>query len=210
MTRGQNSLVAAATLLLLAFLAGAVPFSNIVARATKGVDLRATPYGTVSGSSLYRVAGLWALVGAGILDVAKGAAIPLVAGHHDVLAAFAGGLAVAGHNWSPFLGWRGGRGTAPALGALAVTAWPGVFVLLGSLVLGKAARETGLGGFVGELALVPVLAVTHGGEGALAAAVVAIPMLVKRMLGNAPPSERGMRPYARRLVFDRDPETPTP
>ena len=192
--------MAAATLLLLAFLAGAIPFSNIVARATKGVDLRDTPYGTVSGSSLYRVAGLWALVGAGILDVAKGAVIPLLAGHHHVLAAFAGGFAVAGHNWSPFLAWRGGRGTAPALGALAVTAWPGVFVLLGSLLLGKAARETGLGGFVGELALVP----------ALAAAAVAIPMLVKRMLGNAPPSEGGMRPYARRLVFDRDPETPTP
>ncbi len=202
--------MAAASLLALAFLAGAIPFSNIVARATKGIDLRDTPYGTVSGSALYRVAGLWPLVFAGILDVAKGAAVPLIAGHHDVLAAFAGGFAVAGHNWSPFLRWRGGRGTAPALGALAVNAWPGVFVLLGSLVLGKAAKETGLGGFVGELALVPVLAITHGGEGALAGAAVAVPMLIKRMLGNAPPSERGVRPYARRLVFDRDPETPTP
>ena len=199
-----------ASLLVLAFVAGAIPFSNLVARATKGVDLRDTAYGTVSGSALYRVAGLWALVFAGILDVAKGASVPLLAGDHEVLAAFAGGLAVAGHNWSPFLGWRGGRGTAPALGALSVTAWPGVFVLLGSLVLGKAFRETGLGGFVGELALVPVLALTNGGIGALAGAAVAVPMLVKRVLGNAPPSERGVRQYARRLVFDRDPETPAP
>jgi acyl phosphate:glycerol-3-phosphate acyltransferase len=195
--------------LVLAFMAGALPFSNMVARATKGVDLRNTPYGTVSGSSLYRVAGLWPLVVAGILDVAKGAAVPLIAGDHEVLAAFAGGLAVAGHNWSPFLRWRGGRGIAPALGALSVTAWPGVFVLLGSLVLGRAVRETGFGGFVGELALVPVLAATHGGSGALAGALVAIPMLVKRMVGNSLPVERGVRPYARRLVFDRDPDTPT-
>jgi glycerol-3-phosphate acyltransferase PlsY len=202
--------VTEAGLLLLAFLSGAVPISNIVSRATKGVDLRDTAYGTVSGSALYRVAGLWPLVFAGILDVAKGAAVPLIAGDRAVLAAFAGGLAVVGHNWSPFLAWRGGRGTAPALGALAVNAWPGVFVILGSLVLGKAVRETGLGGFLGELALVPVLALTHGGDGALAGALVAIPMLVKRIVGNSLPSEPGVRPYARRLVFDRDPDTPTP
>jgi glycerol-3-phosphate acyltransferase PlsY len=202
--------VAETALLVLAFLAGAIPFSNIVSRASKGVDLRDTAYGTVSGTSLYRVAGWWALVVAGILDVAKGALVPLLFGDRWVLAAFAGGLAVAGHNWSPFLGWRGGRGIAPALGALGVVAWPGVIVLLGSLVLGKMIRETGLGGFVGEVALVPVLAATHGGNGALAGAAVALPMLIKRILGNALPAERGVRPYARRLVFDRDPDTPTP
>jgi glycerol-3-phosphate acyltransferase PlsY len=202
--------VAETSLLVLAFVAGAIPFSNIVARATRGVDLRDTAYGTVSGSSLYRVAGLWPLFVAGILDVAKGAAVPLMAGDHTVVAAFAGGLAVAGHNWSPFLDWRGGRGIAPALGALLVIAWPGVLVLLGSLVLGKLIRETGLGGFVGEVALVPILAVTHGGTGALAGAAVAVPMFAKRIVGNSLPAERGLRPYARRLVFDRDPETPTP
>ncbi len=202
--------MAETSLLVLAFVAGAIPFSNIVARATRGVDLRDTAYGTVSGSSLYRVAGLWPLFVAGILDVAKGAAVPLMAGDHTVVAAFAGGLAVAGHNWSPFLDWRGGRGIAPALGALLVIAWPGVLVLLGSLVLGKLIRETGLGGFVGEVALVPILAVTHGGTGALAGAAVAVPMFAKRIVGNSLPAERGLRPYARRLVFDRDPETPTP
>ena len=202
--------MAETALLVLAFLAGAIPFSNIVSRASKGVDLRDTAYGTVSGSSLYRVAGWWALVVAGILDVAKGALVPLLFGDRWVLAAFAGGLAVAGHNWSPFLGWRGGRGIAPALGALGVVAWPGVILLLASLVLGKVIRETGLGGFVGEVALVPVLAATHGGNGALAGAAVALPMLIKRILGNSLPTERGVRPYARRLVFDRDPDTPTP
>jgi len=196
--------------LVLAFAAGAIPFSNFLARLTKGVDLRDTPYGTVSGTSIYRVAGFWPLAISGVLDMAKGALGPLLAGDRWLLAAIAGGVAVAGHNWSPFLGGKGGRGVAPALGALAVTAWPGVPLLLGSLVLGKAARQTGLGGFFGELALVPVLAATNGGRGAVAGGAVAVPMLVKRMFANARPTEPGAGPYVRRLLFDRDPHTPTP
>jgi glycerol-3-phosphate acyltransferase PlsY len=196
--------------LALAFFAGAIPFSNLVAKRAKGVDLRDTPYGTVSGTSIYRVAGFWPLAVSGILDMAKGALGPLVAGDRWLLASLAGGVAVAGHNWSPFLGGKGGRGVAPALGALAVTAWPGMIVLLGSLVLGKAVRETGLGGFFGEVLLAPVLAVTNGACGAAAGGAVALPMLTKRVVGNAPPPTPGVEPYVRRLLFDRDPDTPIP
>lgn len=198
-------------ILLLAFLAGSIPFSNLIARRVRGVDLRDTPYGTVSGTSVYRVAGFGALMVSGLCDVLKGALGPLLAGSdRPVLAAAAGGVAVIGHNWSPFLRGLGGRGVGPALGALAVNAWPGVFLLLGSLVVGKAFKQTGLGGFFGEVALTPVLAVTNGGSGALAGAAVAVPMLVKRTVGNSRPREPGWRPYARRLLLDRDPETPTP
>jgi acyl phosphate:glycerol-3-phosphate acyltransferase len=198
-------------IVLLAFVAGSIPFSNLVARRTRGVDLRDTPYGTVSGTSVYRVAGFGALAVSGCCDLAKGAIGPLLAGtDRPVLAALAGGAAVVGHNWSPFLRGLGGRGVGPALGALLVIAWPGAVVLLGSMVVGKACHETGLGGFVGEVALVPVLAVTNGWEGAIAGAAIATPMLVKRVLGNTRPTEVGWRPYARRLLLDRDPETPTP
>jgi glycerol-3-phosphate acyltransferase PlsY len=196
--------------LLVAFFAGAIPFSNLVARAVKGVDLRDTPYGTVSGTSIYRVEGFWPLAVSGILDMAKGALGPLLAGDRWVLASLAGGVAVAGHNWSPFLRGKGGRGVAPALGALAVNAWPGMVVLLGSLVIGKAVRETGLGGFFGEVVLTPVLAITNGACGAAAGGAVAVPMLAKRVVANAPPPTPGLEPYVRRLLFDRDPNTPTP
>jgi glycerol-3-phosphate acyltransferase PlsY len=200
--------MAGVAVLGVAFFAGAVPFSNLIARRVKGVDLRDTPYGTVSGTSIYRVAGFWPLAISGILDMAKGALGPLLAGDRWLLAAIAGGVAVAGHNWSPFLGGKGGRGVAPALGALAVTAWPGVPLLLGSLVLGKAARQTGLGGFFGEIALVPVLAVTNGLRGAVVGCAIALPMLVKRMVANTRPVEPGFAPYVRRLLLDRDPHTP--
>lgn len=203
--------MAEAGVVLLAFVAGALPISNLVARRTRGVDLRDTPTGTVSGTALYRVAGFPALAFAGILDVAKGAVGPLVAGgDRPTLAALAGGVAVVGHNWSPFLRGAGGRGIAPALGALLVNAWPGAVLLLVCLVLSRFVRHTGLGAFIAEVALAPVLALTHGASGALAGGAIAVPMLVKRVMANSRPPDRGWRPYARRLLFDNDAPTPAP
>jgi glycerol-3-phosphate acyltransferase PlsY len=199
-----------AGILLLAFVVGGIPFSNLVARRWRGVDLRRTGTGTVSGTSLYYVAGFPALALAGILDVAKGAVGPLLAGtDRPVLAAVAGGLAVAGHNWSPFLRGAGGRGIAPALGALLVNAWPGAVLLLVTLTISRFFKQSGLGSFIGEVALTPVLAITSGPSGALAGAAIAVPMLLKRLLGNSRPAEPSVRTYAHRLVFDHDPGAAT-
>ena len=69
----------------------------------------------MSGTALYRVAGFTPLAVAGVLDVAKGAVGPLLAGRdRPVLAAVAGGAAVAGHNWSPWLRGRAGAARARA------------------------------------------------------------------------------------------------
>jgi glycerol-3-phosphate acyltransferase PlsY len=188
-----------------AFVAGAVPCSNIAARRRAGVDLRTVGTGTVSGTSLYGVAGFGPLAVAGVCDVAKGAVGPLLAGRRrPVLAALAGGLAVAGHNWSPFLRGAGGRGISPAIGALLPTGWPGSVTLLGGLAAGRVARHTGLGSFLAQAALVPLLGATHGRRGALAGACVVAPMWAKRLAGNAPPDEPSLRVYARRLLFDAD------
>src|SRR5713226_6576931 len=137
----------AAGILVVAFAAGAIPFSYVAARRARGVDLRRVGTGTVSGTSLYRVAGFGPLAVAGVLDVAKGAAGPALAtaAGHPALAALAGGAAVAGHNWSPFLRGAGGRGLSPALGALLVVAWPGTVLLLAGMALGRIVRETGIG-----------------------------------------------------------------
>ncbi|HSO96271.1 MAG TPA: glycerol-3-phosphate acyltransferase [Acidimicrobiia bacterium] len=189
---------------VLSFLAGSVPFSNLVARRRRGVDLRETGSGTVSGTSLYRVAGFKALAFAGILDVAKGAVGPLLLWGHPIAAGIAGGLAVAGHNWSPFLRGHGGRGLAPALGSLLVNAWPGAVLLLAVLVAGRAFRQTGLGAFLGEVLLTPMLVITNGTSGAVAGGAIAAPMLVKRVVGNGRPPERTGRAYLRRLLYDHD------
>jgi glycerol-3-phosphate acyltransferase PlsY len=187
-----------------AYLAGAIPFSNIAARRTRGVDLREVGTGTVSGTSLYKVAGFVPLAVAGVFEVAKGAVGPVVAGDRPLLAAIAGGVAVIGHDWSPFLRGAGGRGVAPTLGALLVNAWPGAVLVLVCMLLGWAAKQTGLGTFVGMVALVPVLGVLSGGSGAIAGVAVVVPMFVKRIVGNSRPIESRGPTYMTRLVFDRD------
>ena len=184
-----------------AFLAGAVPFSNLAARRARGVDLREVGTGTVSGSSLYDVAGFGPLALAGVCEVAKGSLGPILAGDRPVLRAVACGLAVVGHNWSPFLRGAGGRGISPAMGAFLATAWPGTALLGAGLAIGRLMSKTALVSLLAMLLLVPVLAVTHGADGALAGALVAVPMLVKRLLGNAVPRAEVLR---NRFLYDRD------
>ena len=87
-------------MLAASFLAGSIPFANLAARRLRGVDLRTTGSGTVSGTSLYRVAGFGPLAVVGCLELAKGAVGPLLAGsRRPGLGAGATGLAVTGHNW---------------------------------------------------------------------------------------------------------------
>jgi glycerol-3-phosphate acyltransferase PlsY len=189
-----------------AFLIGSIPFSNIAALLTRGVDLRGVGNGTVSGTGLYRVAGFGPLAAAGVLEIGKGAVGPLLVGRdRPAAAALAAGLTVAGHNWSPFLRGAGGRGISPAVGALGVVAWPGAALLLAGMAGGKLARRTAPGTLLAQLALVPVLARTKGRAGALAGAAVLAPMLAKRLLGNEPPAgPHPGRVYLARLLHDRD------
>ena len=187
------------------FGAGAIPFSNIGARLLAGVDLRAVGNGTVSGSGLYEVAGKGPLIAVGLLELTKGAVGPALAGRsHPGAAAAAGAAAVAGHNWSPYIGGAGGRGIAPAMGALLVSAPAGAGVLLAGLAVGKLVGETALGSFVADALLVPVSAVAHGRAGRLAASAVLVPIVVKRLMGNGPPTRPGPSVYIYRLLFDRD------
>jgi acyl phosphate:glycerol-3-phosphate acyltransferase len=191
--------------LIVSLVAGAIPFSGMAAWRLKRVDLREYGSGTVSGTGLYRIAGFGPMAAAGILDVGKGALGPLLAGHsRPELAALAGGLAVVGHNWSPFLRGAGGRGFSPSLGALLVQAWPGALMLLAVFVVGVVFKQAGLGMFVAMLALTPMLAAIKGVEGVWIGLALAVPMFVKRLVGNHPAPSPKLRTYLNRLVFDHD------
>jgi acyl phosphate:glycerol-3-phosphate acyltransferase len=187
------------------FAAGAVPFANIASTRLAGTDLRQVGSGTVSGSALFKVAGFWPLAVVGPLEVGKGALGPLLAGPgRPLLAAAAGTAAIAGHNFSPFLRGAGGRGLAPALGATLVLAPEGTGVLLAGLVLGRCARQTGLGCFLAYLSLGPILYRTRGRAGLLTAVAVVGPLLIKRLTGNKPPARRHPLAYLYRLIYDQD------
>ena len=77
-------------------------------------------------------------------------------------------------------------------------------MLLAGMILGKVFGETAVGALVAEVALTPVLAVTHGAVGALAGISIAIPMLVKRVVGNTRAKPPRGQTYRNRILYDRD------
>jgi acyl phosphate:glycerol-3-phosphate acyltransferase len=190
---------------LAAYLIGAIPFSQIVSVRLKGTDLRHVGTGTVSGTGLYRVGGKWAVILGGGLDVAKGAAAAALAFGNDALGVLVAAAVVIGHCWSVFLRGAGGRGLSTAMGALAVLYWPGALLLLAGVAIGRLLGETGLAAFIADLLVVVLLAVAQGAGGLALGLAVVLPMLLKRLLGNARPEPGGgLRIYRHRLLYDAD------
>lgn len=109
----------------LAYLSGSIPFGLLIGRWVRRVDIRDYGSGNIGTTNAMRVLGArWAAV-IFALDVAKGA-LPVWLAQEVVVSllgqAAVGLLAVAGHNWSVFLRFRGGKGVATSLGVLLATA----------------------------------------------------------------------------------------
>ncbi len=108
---------------------GAIPFSWIIGRMMQGVDIRSTGSGNVGATNLARAIGFGPGVAALLLDAVKGVAAVLfarwIAGtgqEASLLPALAGALAVIGHNFTPFLRFKGGKGVATGAGVFGVLA----------------------------------------------------------------------------------------
>lgn len=122
--------------LVSSYLIGSIPFTQIVAKWVKGIDLRRVGSRNVGGRNLTRQLGLlWGLLG-GALDIAKGAAAMWLAEWLGVpypLRLINGMAVVAGHNWPLWLNFQGGKGLLAAIGAISWVVFPEGFF---SLVLG--------------------------------------------------------------------------
>ncbi len=122
---------------LLAFLCGAVPFAWLVVKLCKGRDLRTIGSGNVGATNASRAfdgkgARLLAFLGIYLLDAGKGLLPTLYLGDGEPgRGALVAAAAILGHVFTPFLGWRGGKGVATATGALLALDWPAVLVALG-------------------------------------------------------------------------------
>jgi glycerol-3-phosphate acyltransferase PlsY len=142
------------------YLLGSLPFGLWIAWRWKGVDIRTMGSGNIGSTNVGRVCGPVAGGLVFLLDVLKGLLPPLVlaalhfASPWQILAAL---LAILGHNYSVFLGFKGGKGIATSLGALLGIA-PKVgltaFALFGVEVL--TVGYVSLGSILGALSL-PVL-----------------------------------------------------
>ena len=144
-----------------AFFIGAIPFSWILARLFGNLDIRSVGSGNVGATNVARSLGYGVGVAALLLDAAKGVAAVLLArylfGSEAITAqATAGGLAVLGHNFTPFLGFRGGKGVATGAGVLGTVAPLVLVICLAVFILTVAiTRMVALGSVLASAALPP-------------------------------------------------------
>jgi glycerol-3-phosphate acyltransferase PlsY len=112
--------VTVALWLLAAYVLGATPTAYLAGRLASGIDLREHGSRNLGATNVYRVLGwAWAIPVA-LIDIAKGA-IPIAlfahwAGSEPWLAVAVGVSAVLGHIFSPYVGFKGGKGVATAAG----------------------------------------------------------------------------------------------
>lgn len=118
-----------------AYLIGSIPMGLFVVKILSGKDVREVGSGRTGGTNAFRAAGLPAGVLTFLGDVAKGFAAvyltrALVGASVPWLEAAAATAAVAGHNWSLYLGFKGGAGTGPNAGAgIALWPWTGLVLI---------------------------------------------------------------------------------
>lgn len=112
-----------------AYAIGSIPTSYLMGRL-KGIDVRKEGSGNVGATNVLRTVGKLPALITLILDILKGVlAVTFVASffyyrgmpvNFNGLRALLGISVIAGHNWSIFLRFKGGKGVATSLGVLAV------------------------------------------------------------------------------------------
>jgi len=188
-----------------------VPLAYLVAKWSRGIDLRQLGSGNIGASNLWVSVSKWVALAVGFFDVVKGILVVWVAqllGLGVVEQVTVGVAAVAGHNWSVFLRFSGGRGLLTTMGiVLYLMPW-GVasFVAIASIsFFTKDSPLPVLGGvitlpLVGWLSGEP-LAITLG----LTAMVII--MVIRRLTAPRTPltaSVSWRQLFINRLLFDRD------
>ena len=200
-----------------AYLFGSIPFGFLVAKS-QGIDIRKVGSGNIGATNVFRCVSKPLGILTFGLDLAKGVAgsclLPWLAAHAlggvvDLpLRVTCGFLTVAGHNWTIFLGFKGGKGIATSAGLLlglapvacgwAVLAWAIIFpitryVSVASIV---AAITLGIVAWLPFFNQSEAFSKTSGGDGAPPSSMkISVP--ADQMEGGAPSPPSSIQGVAR-------------
>lgn len=164
---------------LIGYLLGSIPFGVLISRRSAKTDIRQVGSGKIGMTNVLRTAGKKAAGLSLILDMAKGALAVIFAGlifgsdflfkagadplilmrYAQILAALA---AIAGHSWSIFLKFKGGRGVATFIGGLLALYWPAaVFGGAVMIMVAGLSRYMSLGSITGAVAALVWLIIVY-------------------------------------------------
>jgi glycerol-3-phosphate acyltransferase PlsY len=173
----------------MAYLVGSIPWAVIVVRVFWKQDIRSLGSGNTGATNVLRVFGTAPGLAVLFLDGAKGAlavalgSLLVPTGWSQSLADWFGVLsavaAIAGHSFSPWLGFKGGKGVATTAGALLVLAprvWPVMVVVF--VVTVAVWKMVSLGSIVLALIFPVVVSVAYPERWALLVLAIAVSVLV--------------------------------
>lgn len=177
---------------LIGYLLGSVPFGVIISRISSGTDIRQIGSGKTGMTNVMRASGKKAAALALVLDIAKGLIAVVLAklifdnaGYEYHYAQVAAALAaIAGHSWSVFLKFKGGRGVNTFIGGLLAMYWPAA-VFGGGLmiIIGFTTRYMSLGSITGAVAAFVMLIILNLLQIPLMSSYPAIEYVIYALIG---------------------------
>jgi acyl phosphate:glycerol-3-phosphate acyltransferase len=142
------------------YLFGSVPFGLLLTRYAGLGDIRAIGSGNIGATNVLRTGNKGLAAATLLLDAGKGAfavAVFRFLGPPDA-AVWAGLGAVIGHLFPVWLGFKGGKGVATALGVLLAAAWPvGLTACATWLIVAAASRMSSMAALA-SMAAAPIAA----------------------------------------------------
>jgi acyl phosphate:glycerol-3-phosphate acyltransferase len=146
-------------ILILAYLLGSIPFGFIFAKMFGKTDIREHGSGNIGATNVLRVMGWKLALPVFVLDLLKGFCAVFLAkalASGSLLPLIAGILVMIGHSFPLFLGFKGGKAAATAIGVLlALSGWVTLALFAAALLILAVTRYVSLASIVGSL-LVPL------------------------------------------------------
>ena len=175
-------------LLLAAYCLGSVPTSIIAGKTLRGIDIREHGSCNPGATNTFRVLGWKIGVAVGLVDILKGfAAVTLLPqfipadpwAAEETRRMLSGFAAVAGHVWTIFAGFRGGKGVGTAFGVfLGLAPLPSITAAVVWAALTFGTGYVSLGSITAAVAL-PVSVIAFGlWRGDLSVAMVAVSVIL--------------------------------
>jgi glycerol-3-phosphate acyltransferase PlsY len=163
---------------IIGYLLGSIPFGLLLTQLAGYGDIRQIGSGNIGATNVLRTGNRGAAALTLLLDLAKGWAAVVIGQAWGADAALAAaGCVIIGHMFPVWLGFRGGKGVATALGVLVALAWPvalgAVLVWLATALLLHYSSLAALAAAVAAVILAPFVA-----DGATAVVIAGIALLI--------------------------------
>lgn len=198
------------------YLIGAIPISYLLGKFWAKIDIRTHGSRNIGASNLAVHGGINIGIIAGLMDcLIKGTFtilfLDVILGMNSYFLLIASMSVIAGHNWSIFIGFEGGRGIATAFGLLmGFQMWEEILVLtvllgiIGRLVLYK---DSGVWCFI-SFGSLPLLCFAFQEQTHIIvfSVLLGVMLILKRLMSNGNNIRKGSLKSTLlcRLVFDRD------